>query len=67
MALQIAEALFPMGYEVYIPMWNAAVRRVEILELTGAGRGVDEIARLIGCSNRTVRRFRKSLKKEGLP
>ncbi len=64
-ALKIA-ALFPMGCSVYIPLWGVALRRIEVLELSRAGRGANEIARLIGCSNRTVFRVRKSLKKEGL-
>ncbi len=65
-ALKIAEALFPMGCCVYIPTWGDAFRRTEVLELTRARRGANEIARVIGCSNRTVFRVRQRLKKEGL-
>jgi hypothetical protein len=55
-----------MACSVYIPLWAEASRRIEVLGLTRAGRGVNEIARLIGCSNRTVYRVRRGLKKEGL-
>ena len=55
-----------MGCCVYIPTWSDAFRRTEVLELTRARRGANEIARLIGCSNRTVFRVRQRLKKEGL-
>ena len=65
-ALKIAKAPFPMGCWIYIPMGRDATRRTTVLELTRAGRGVNEIARLIGCSNRTVYRDRKRLKKEDL-
>ena len=44
-ALKIA-ALFPMGCAVYVPLWAEASRRIEVLELSRAGRGVDEVARL---------------------
>ena len=57
---------FRWGCCIYVPLWAEASRRIEVLDLTRAGRTVDEIARLIGCSNRTVYRVRKGLKKEGL-
>ena len=65
-ALQIS-AIFPMGQAVSIPLWlDGDRRRLKVAELTREGRGVNDIARAIGCTTRSVFRYRQRLKKEGL-
>lgn len=53
---------------VYVPFWPVRDRAEKVAEFTREGRSANEIARLLGCSRYTVKRYRAKsakMKKEG--